>query len=59
MGLSGCVAYPLDRYPEDRDHGAQRDRGRDQDREQRDDNRGGHGDHRPDCDLRSSDCPRH
>jgi hypothetical protein len=57
IGLSGCVAYPLDNYRDGRDRGAQRDRG--QDRDQRDDNRDGNRDRRSDCDSRNSDCSRH
>jgi hypothetical protein len=59
IGLSGCVAYPQDNYPGDRGHGGQRDSGRDQDRDQRDDSYGESRDRRPDCDPRVSGCPRH
>jgi hypothetical protein len=53
IGLSGCVAYPMDDHG-GHDRGAQRDRGRDQERDHRDDNRDRH----EDCDPRVSDCSR-
>jgi hypothetical protein len=59
IGMSGCVAYPVDNYRESRDHGTQRDRGRDQYRDQRDSNHGDERDRRPDCDPRMADCFRH
>jgi hypothetical protein len=59
IALSGCIAYPMDGYPPGGEHGAQRDRGHDQDHDQRDDRHHDDRDRRPDCDPRASDCSRH
>jgi len=59
IGLSGCIAYPVDNYSNRGDRGAERDRGRDHDRDRRD-NRGDSRDDDRDrgCDPRVSDCRR-
>ncbi len=59
IGLSGCVAYPLEGYPPGDEHGARHDRDRDHERDQRDDRHDDNRDRRPDCDPRLSDCARH
>ena len=61
IGLSGCVAYPVEDYPPGGEHGArhERDRDRDRDRDQRDDRHGDDRDRHPDCDPRMSDCQHH
>lgn len=59
IGLSGCVAYPMEGYPPGGEHGGRQDRDHDRDRDHRDDRHDDNRDRRGDCDPRVSDCQHH